>query len=326
MLLLTLLLACSPDSEMDSADEALCPEAPEPTLTLPADDAMHTEDVEWWYWTGHLSDESGREYGFEHVVFVFQVAGAYLATSAHLALTDIEAQEFRYEVEYLHGELPEVLTESFVLEVEDSSAIGADGSDTLQASFSDVSWNLDLEAQGVPMLQHGDGYHDYDAGGYTWYYSRPRIDITGELSIDGDNQAVSGEGWFDHQWGALTDISNAGWDWFAMQLEDGREIMLFLTSGTDELVGGSIRDGDCVTEIDPSTLVVSGTEEWTSEATGCSYPQRWELQVEGESFVLESVLEDQEVANSYNTYWEGAARVSGSGTGKAYIELAGRCD
>jgi predicted secreted hydrolase len=287
---------------------------------------MHSEDVEWWYWTGHLTDESGREFGFEHVVFVFQVAGAYLATSAHTGLTDIEAQEFRYEVGYLHGELPEVLSDSFVLNVEESSATGGSGSDHLSANFSDVQWDLALEAQGVPMLQHGDGYHDYEEGGYTWYYSRPRMDITGDLIVDGESHTVTGEGWFDHQWGALTDISGAGWDWFALQLDDDREIMLFLTAGGADLVGGSIRDGDCVTEIDASSLSVVASEEWTSEETGCSYPQRWEIEVEGESFVVESVLGDQEVANSYNTYWEGAARVSGSQSGKAYVELAGSCN
>jgi len=303
-----------------------CPDAPEPALSLPADDAMHEEDVEWWYWTGHLQDDEENEYGFEHVVFVFQVGGVYEATSIHMALTDIGAQDHRFEVLYAHGELPEILTDSFVLEVEDASAIGGNGSDVLVADFEDVSWNLAVENQGAVMLQHGDGYHDYETGGYTYYYTRPRMQVSGSLSVDGETREVTGEAWFDHQYGELTQVSSDGWDWFALQLDDGREIMIFLNSTGSLLHGGSIRDGDCVTEIDPSSLTVQESNEWISEETGCSYPQKWEIQIGEENFVIESLLDDQELPNSYNTYWEGAATVQGDQTGKAYVELAGQCD
>ena len=35
------------------------------SVILPKDDAAHLAPIEWWYYTGHLQDETGHEYGFE---------------------------------------------------------------------------------------------------------------------------------------------------------------------------------------------------------------------------------------------------------------------
>lgn len=323
-----LLTACT-NPEADSGDPIdiawSCPDAPTAQVDLPADDAQHTEPVEWWYWTGHLQDEEARWYGFEQAAFVFQMTG-YQASMVHSAVTDVDAGTFTYDVAYEHGLVPEVQSNGFAIAVETASVRGGDGHDSLHGETEDLTFDLVLDAEVEPVLQHGDGYHDYDVGGYTWYYSRPRMTTTGSLTVGGETRAVTGTSWFDHQWGDLLATSTAGWDWFALQLDDGRDLMLFLVTGSDALVGGSIRDGDCVTEIDPTMLSVSGTDEWVSPETGCSYPQEWELEVEGIHLHISSLLPDQELVNSVNTYWEGASTVSGDATGRAYVELAGRCD
>ncbi len=39
---------------------------------------------------------------------------------------------------------------------------------------------------------------------------------------------VAGEAWFDHEWSTSALGAGAvGWDWFSLQLDDGRELMLF---------------------------------------------------------------------------------------------------
>ena len=301
-----------------------CPEAPTPLVDLPADDALHEEDVEWWYWTGHLQDEEGRWYGMEQAFFVFQME-SYRASMAHVALTDLDTSTFTYEIFYVHDEVPEARTDGFSLDVVGQTATGGGGADTLHGLVGKTGFDLTLTDPGDAVLQHGDGYHDYDVGGYTWYYSRPRMEVVGTVTVDGEQRAVTGEAWFDHQWGALGEVAASGWDWFALQLDDGRDIMLFLTAG-DGLVGGSIRDGDCVTEIDPATLSVTGTDDWISPETGCSYSQSWTIEIAGETFTVTSQLPEQELVNIANTYWEGVALVSGDQTGRAYIELAGQCD
>ena len=62
-------------------------------LSFPRDHGFHPEaPVEWWYWTGHLSDRSGRAYGFQ--LTFFRARDLHLA---HFAWTDVARKEFRYE-------------------------------------------------------------------------------------------------------------------------------------------------------------------------------------------------------------------------------------
>jgi predicted secreted hydrolase len=93
------------------------------------------------------------------------------------------------------------------------------------------------------------------------------------------------------------------------------------------MVGGSLSSADCeTTELDPEQVVVTSMGEWTSEVSGCTYPLGWEMEVDGMSLTVTPVMEDQELYSSYQTYWEGAATVSGDATGRAYIELTGYCE
>ena len=39
-------------------------------VTLPKDDAPHQAQIEWWYYNGHLSSESGKQYSFHDTVFL----------------------------------------------------------------------------------------------------------------------------------------------------------------------------------------------------------------------------------------------------------------
>lgn len=320
--ILLALVACAPDT--DPVPDS-CDEMPTGAVTLPADEAIHDQPVEWWYWTGHLRDPAGRWFGFEQTFFAVQ-AGPVLGRSVHVGLTDIDDATLHHHVVYEDGGYG-AMENGFDLAMAGQSAAGANGTETLDADFGDVSWALSLEARKPPVFQHGDGYHDYDVGGYTWYYSRERIDVEGSLEVGGTAREVTGQAWFDHQWGNLLSTTNAGWDWFALQLDDDREIMLFLVRGSEDVIGGSITDAACNTrEIDPAELTVTPTGEWTSPATGCTYPFGWEVSLGDLDLVVTPLVDDQEMVNDYKTYWEGTCAVTGDATGRAYVELAGYCD
>lgn len=318
---LAALTACAPPDLPDT-----CEQTPQGEVTLPADDAQHAEPVEWWYWTGHLRDDDGRRYGFEQAFFAMQL-GAYDARSVHVALTDIDGDAFDHHIVYAPGGYGAGPETGFDLALDGQSAAGGDGQDALGAAFGDRGWDLSLTATKAPVLQHGDGFHDYAVGGYTWYYSRERMAIDGTVTVGGEARTVTGEAWFDHQWGDLLSASNAGWDWFAIQLDDDREIMLFLVNGSDEVIGGSLAEPDCTArEIGEEELSVTALGDWTSPETGCTYPMGWDVTVGDLQLHVAPVRDDQEMVNSYKTYWEGAATVSGDATGRAYVELAGYCD
>ena len=57
--------------------------------------------------------------------------------------------------------------------------------------------------------------------------------------------AVTGDAWFDHQWGDFISVGAGGWDWFAVNLDDGTDVMLSLVraaDGTYPLVYGTLVD------------------------------------------------------------------------------------
>jgi predicted secreted hydrolase len=153
----------------------------------------------------------------------------------------------------------------------------------------------------------------------------------GTIDVAGETFEVTGTAWFDHQWGELAQVANTGWDWFALQLDNGTELMAYVLrpKGGDVSVGGSFTNADCeTTELGPEELEVTSLGEWTSPHTDCTYPLGWTIEFDDQSYTLTPVLADQELHGVAPApkYWEGAATVSGGETGRAYIELVGYCD
>ena len=61
---------------------------------------------------------------------------------------------------------------------------------------------------------------------------------------------VEGDAWFDHQWGDFISVGGGGWDWFAVNLDDGTDLTLSLVraaDGTYPLVYGTLVDADGTT-------------------------------------------------------------------------------
>ena len=64
-------------------------------------------------------------------------------------------------------------------------------------------------------------------------------------------EPVVGQAWFDHQWGDFRVDALTGWDWFALQLDDGAEVMLYLIR--DE-TGGYVASAGSYVTADGRTL------------------------------------------------------------------------
>jgi predicted secreted hydrolase len=197
----------------------------------------------------------------------------------------------------------------------------------------DRGLGLDLVLKPMkPPALHGDGGYSrksekYDSAGY--YYSLSLLNTRGSITVDGIKLPVTGTSWMDHEFfsGAMApDL--AGWDWFSLQLADGREVMLYLLRQKD----GSVDPASAGTLIDP-TGGVRPTGSWTSPHTRTKYPAGWEITIPeaGYRLTLTPTLPDQEIraaAPARVTYWEGQVKIEGvrNGvpvTGFGYVELTG---
>ncbi len=141
----------------------------------------------------------------------------------------------------------------------------------------------------------------------------------------------------DHEFGSdELQADLVGWDWVSLQLDDRRELMLYLLRRKDGSVvpesSGSVIDarGD-VTYLPRAAFTLTATGSWTSPHTGGVYPSGWRVRVPSARIdvTLTPQLLDQELANLAGgvSYWEGAVDATDAATGRAtgvgYVELTG---
>ena len=337
-------------------------------VVLPRDDGPHDRLTEWWYYTGHLRADDGSRFGFEYVIFRAERGAFPTSWVSHLAITDEGGDRFLYSQRLEVGAQvdrsprgPDGEPTGFDLALagvdptdpatfgrEPWTMAGADGSDRLAATLapdeavtagSPDGLGLDLTLQAVkePALHDRDGWIDFGAAGGSYYYSRTAMTADGSLTLDGTTMHVDGDAWFDHQWGDFISVGGGGWDWFAVNLDDGTDLSLSLVRDADgsyPLVYGTLVDADgTVHHLDGDAFTVEVTDRWTSPTTGADYPAGWTISIPGEdlTIALRPTVADQELDTRATTgviYWEGSQGVSATRGavqlgGEAYVELTG---
>ena len=325
---------------------------PATTVEVPRDDAAHPAPIEWWYYVGHLDAVDGRRLGFQltffraHVPPVVRVGPVPLywlvekGHVGHAAITDLDAATFamaqRSDLDRWPGAAS---SDGLDVAVGDWRTVRADDGVSHAIRFAVAGRELELVlTPAKPAALHGDppGVQPMGPGGISYYVSYTRMQVMGTLREDcgwrGCREvAVAGSAWHDHQWGDFRVDALAGWDWFALQLDDGAELMLYLIRGPDggylEAAGSYVtRQGRVVPLADGGFAVVPTGAAWGSAATGAVYPAGWRVIVP--AFHLDvtvtPLVADQEMDTRATTgivYWEGAVGVSGSHPGRGYVEL-----
>jgi predicted secreted hydrolase len=351
LLLITTLLLTACGSSVDPEPPSTAPTptsaaaaylTPTPGIApvqFPDDEAPHDMLTEWWYYTGHLFTEDGTRYGFEYVIFQ-ALRGAFPPYYAsHFAITNSAEDEFVY-AEKVGPEAARQTDAGFAFDLDGWTMRGALGNDALVADMDRYTIDLQLTSTKPPALHDEIGYVDFGASGGSYYYSRTRIDVTGALTVDGTPLPVTGEAWFDHQWGNFITVGAGGWDWFSVQLDDGNDLTISLVRDTDGAIvtsyGTIVRpDGEAV-HLTPDQIAVRTTDTWTSTHTGATWPSRWTIDVptEGWTLTITPTMPDQELDTRASTdviYWEGEVLVEGTidgspTTGLGYVELTGYAD
>ncbi len=303
-------------------------------IELPEDDSfLPSQPVQWWYWTGHLKTKEGREFGFETVFFTFD---SFMRDQlVQSAITDVEDNSFYFN-EFYDFHLPKDLKNEFNLTAGKNnqiSAIGGGGKDTIHFEVNNYIVDLKIEEDKKPVLHYGGDAHPYVFGGFTYYYSRVHMTTTGTVKIGDEVFEVSGTTWFDRQYGDLYKAIIQGWQWFAIELDDNRQIMLYdiLGKTTEVEKSGSITDAQGNTRLlSRHEFDVKVLGKWKSPHTGCTYPSGWEITLDNKKYIVTPQVKDQELHVKHGywagpEYWEGTNTVSGDANGRAYVELNGFC-
>lgn len=322
---------------------------------FPRDHAAHPEfQTEWWYYTGHL-DTEGRTFGYELTFFRVGLDPARRASLsawaphtilfAHFALTDIAGRKFRFDERILRPALGMAGADSarYRVWIDDWSAGLAEDGRTHRLRARGESFAIDLAlGSNQPPAIHGDqgvSRKSAGVGEASHYYSMPWLATTGTVEVEGRRFTVRGTTWMDHEFGSgRLAASLVGWDWFSLQLDDGRALMLYLLrrkdGGLDPASSGTLIGADGRTRHLPlEAFETRATSRWKSPRTGATYPCGWTVRVPSIALELEVTpeLADQELVTGGAAgviYWEGAVRATGRSGGRAiggrgYVELTG---
>ncbi|MGL6238568.1 lipocalin-like domain-containing protein [Aeromonas dhakensis] len=314
---------------------------PGQSIRLPTDHAAHPDyRSEWWYLTGNLKDEQGRGYGMQWTLFRQGIEQEIKSDNpwltpqlwlAQFAITDLSKGSHQQD-ERTSRQGPGLAGASggqywlkeWRLASQGESLFPA----TLKVQSKAGDLDLQVSAAKPAVLQGKQGYSEKSPGNASFYYSYPRLTISGTLTLDGETRNVSGEGWFDHEWSSSVLAEwQSGWDWFSLQFDDGRELMLFRLRTKSGRANPENRYGILI-ERDGSSRVLSPEQirltpgkTWRGPK-GQPYPIEWQLKAGDLNLRIQARQPDQAMTGRFD-YWEGAVLVSGDAKGVGYLEMTG---
>ncbi len=339
-----------------AADEGYARAMAPRAFRFPADHGPHPEfRTEWWYFTGNLESAGGRPFGYQLTFFRIAQSPKPVAEDspwrtntlymAHFTVSDIAGDAFHAHERLSRAALGLAGAEPGTLHLwlDDWSAEPAtkDGLPVrLRAAAGEIALDLRLD-QGKPPVPQGDrglSQKSAEPGNASYYYSLTCMPTAGSIAVGGERHAVSGSSWMDREWStSALGADQIGWDWYALQLSNGQELMFYRLRRRDGKAdphsAGSIvlRDG-AVLPVAADEVAIETLSHWESPRGGSRYPARTRLRVPkaGLELTVTPRLPDQELDVSVR-YWEGAVEVRGTArglpvTGKGYLELTGYSD
>jgi predicted secreted hydrolase len=335
-------------------------------LQFPRDLGSHPDTaIEWWYVTGELQSQ-GRQFGFQLTFFRSRVPSTQAMMSAfaakqlvfaHAAVTDVAGKRLLHDqrIARMSGaktgagavDLAGVSAADTAVHLREWSLTRGSAGYLAKVAGKEFAFDLTLN-ETQPLLLQGDagwsrkGPQPAQA---SMYYSLPQLIVSGQLTLGGKTQPVTGRAWLDHEWShSLLHPEAVGWDWIGMNLLDGSALTAFRLrkkNGETLWAGGSWRNATHTTPdvFGPLDVVFTPGRTWKSSSTGTVYPVEWQIAVTHTpantnssttmQFTVKAIIDNQELDSRQSTgaiYWEGLSDLfdhDGKLVGRGYLEMTG---
>jgi predicted secreted hydrolase len=319
---------------------------------FPRDHASHNDyKIEWWYYTGNLETSTGRRFGYQLTFFRTGITPQVTNPSrwavrdlymVHFCISDIERKTFHSFEKLNRAGIGWAGAETDFYRVwNENWQAQLDGKEHLiKADNGEYQLDLRLSSDKSEVIHGENGISQKGAlaGNASHYVSLTRLRSTGNITVGGETFAVTGLSWMDHEFGtSFLEESQTGWDWFSVQLNDNRELMMFQIRRAD----GSIdsRSSGTLIEADGRAIHIPFGEfslkptgaRWRSEASGATYPVEWLIDLPRFDLQLKvkAAFDNQELKTAESTavtYWEGSVNIEGANgerKGRGYLEMTG---
>ena len=355
-LILSLLALVAPAQSVDpyqtlrQSGAGFAEVTPGRVFSFPADHLPHPGyRIEWWYLTGNLADGKGRRWGIQWTLFRSQQSpdadpggwSSNVVWMAHAAVTTPDGH--RHARRYARGGIGQAGVAQrdgrFRAWLDDWQLL-AQGEDMFPARLDfeaeGARVTLDIDSATPYVLQGAAGFSQKSAQGQaSYYYSQPHLRLNGEVVIDGERVAVSGQGWLDREWSSQPLADNQqGWDWFSLHLADGHALMVYRLrhdDGKHWLSGSWVSLAGESTPLGPDDIALEVLERREVKTPDPQAPEarrdlplRWTIKLPrlGKSWIVEAARDDQWMGGQF-PYWEGVVLVNEGRDGVGYLELTG---
>lgn len=305
---------------------------------FPRDHGPHPDyRIEWWYLTANLTGEDGEDYGVQWTLFRSALApGERDSWSSpqiwmgHAGLTQrdrhFSAERFGRGGTGQAGVSADPF-HAWIDEWQMRNPAGAGDLDTLDvtATGPEFGYTLSLQAEG-PLVKHGDdGYSvKSERGQASYYYSQPHYRAEGTLKLPEGEVAVTGRAWLDREWSSQPlDADQEGWDWFSLHFDSGARMMGFGLRGPIPFTYATwITPEGTAQPMPHGALRLTPTR--TEDVAGRDTPVAWRLELPQRDLdITVEALNPQSWMDLSVSYWEGPVHVSGSHSGRGYLEMTG---
>jgi len=316
----------APKPAQDVVNLSFAAEEPLP-ITLPLDDGPHNVMTEWWYYTGQLKSDTGRTFSYHYTIFAHQTLATH--TIVHASLLDHDTMQTYQFQDRTPGFQVNSIGEHFQLGFKPWQMTLLKTHDLITGENPEFAFRMKLKNHVPVVLQDEDAILEFKEAGNSYYYSRPRMPTKGIITLNHVDYEVEGSSWFDHQWGDFR-AAVLNWDWFALQLENGADIMLFAlqnADGAEVHVGGTLfQDGE-TTYLKKTDFTLTPGRTWTSPITKNEYTVEWHLSIPGHDVELDLIgVKDSSEFDARNTmysaYWEGPITIKGTHRGVGFLEMS----
>jgi predicted secreted hydrolase len=263
----------------------------------------------------------------------------------HVAVSNPDGRRYRF-AERLNRAGPGIAgaeTERYHVWNDDwTASLDAGGRHVIHVFDDGLGVDLILD-EGRPPTINGRGgisQKGAEAGNASHYYSLTRMPTRGTLVVESERIAVTGLSWMDREFGTtFLEANQQGWDWFALQLSDGADLMLYQLrredGSRDPHSSGTLTraDGRIVPLASGDFTLAPAGPVFRSSGSGAVYPIAWRVEIPREDIALSvsTPLPGQELDATASTgvaYWEGLVDVEGTRrggavTGRGYLEMTG---
>jgi predicted secreted hydrolase len=195
-----------------------------------------------------------------------------------------------------------------------------------QAQRWQVNLNLSLDEALIgktPYFLQGENgfsqkHHTLAIASY--YYSQPFINVSGEVFWQNKWQKVTGNAWFDREWGSqMLAEDQQGWDWFSLRLNENTALMVYRIMRRD----GTIKT---LSSNDISLTRIKADTKLQSSGDSSRYPEQFSIVITQDGINIDievSVINNKQIMRFGIEYFEGMVTFSGSHQGSGFLEMTG---